>query len=137
MNLHLDGSDNYFVELNGDLTKTSSNELVLSLKSGINTVKVYTDKLCQGIIEKTFMIDDALKVYPNPFDAELNLLLGTGYSGMIRVEIRNMMGALLYAKEHQANDGSLKLNLEELDSGPYLIHISNQTYQSLRKIMKR
>jgi len=136
LNLKMEGSDIYFVELNGELTKTSLNELQLSLKSGLNKVKVYTDKLCQGVIERTFFMD-AVQIYPNPFDTELNLILGSEYWGTIKVGILNMGGKLIYSKDHQADGGLLKLNLEELAPGPYLLQISSGEHRTVRKILRR
>ena len=136
LNLKLEGADSYFVELNGELTKTSFNELQLSLKSGLNKVKVYTDKLCQGIIERSFFVD-AVQIYPNPFDTELNLVLGSEYSGAVKVEILNMGGKLIYSKDYQPDGGILKLNLDELAPGPYLLQISSGEHRTLRKILRQ
>ena len=136
LNLKLEGADSYFVELNGELTKTSFNELQLSLKSGLNKVKVYTDKLCQGIIERSFFVD-AVQIYPNPFDTELNLVLGSEYSGAVKVEILNMGGKLIYSKDYQPDGGILKLNLDELATGPYLLQISSGEHRTLRKILRQ
>jgi hypothetical protein len=136
LNLKLEGSDIYFVELNGKLTKTSINELQLSLKSGLNKVKVYTDKQCQGIIERSFFVD-AVQIYPNPFDTELNLILGSEYQGTIKVGISDMGGRLIYSKDHQSDGGFLKLNLEDLAPGPYLLQISAGEHRTVRKILRR
>jgi hypothetical protein len=136
LNLKLEGSDIYFVELNGNLTKTSINELQLSLKSGLNKVKVYTDKQCQGIIERSFFVD-AVQVYPNPFDTELNLILGSEYLGTIKVGISDMGGRIIYSKDHQSDGGFLKLNLEDLAPGPYLLQISSGEHRTVRKILRR
>lgn len=136
LNLKLEGSDTYFVELNGELTKTFLNELQLSLKSGLNKVKVYTDKQCQGMIERSFFID-AVQVYPNPFDTELNLILGSEYWGTIKVGIMDMGGKLIYSKDHQPDGGLLKLNLEELAPGPYLLQISSGEHRTVQKILRR
>jgi hypothetical protein len=124
------------VELNGELTKTSLNELQLSLKSGLNKVKVYTDKLCQGIIERSFFVD-AVQIYPNPFTTELNLVLGSEYSGAIKVEILNMGGKLIYSKDYLPDGGLLKLNLDELVPGSYLLQISSGEHRTLRKIFRQ
>ena len=136
LNLKLEGSDTYFVELNGERIKTSFNELQLSLKSGLNKVRVYTDKLCQGIIERSFFID-AVQIYPNPFDTELNLILGSEYSGAIRIEIMNMGGKLIYSKNYQPDGGLLKLNLDELVPGSYLLQISSGEHRTVRKIFRQ
>jgi len=136
LNLKLDGSDTYFVELNGELIKTSLNELQLSLKSGTNKLKLYTDKLCQGTIEKTFFVD-AVQIYPNPFDTELNLILGSEYLGSVKVRIRNMGGMLIFSKDYQTDSSTLKLYLEELAPGPYLLEISSGEFRSVHKILRR
>ena len=136
LNLKLEGSDTYFVELNGERIKTSFNELQLSLKSGLNKVRVYTDKLCQGIIERSFFVD-SVQIYPNPFDTELNLILGSEYSGAIKVEIMNMGGKLIYSKNYQPDGGILKLNLDELVPGSYLLQISSGEHRTLRKIFRQ
>lgn len=136
LNLRLEGSDIYFVELNGNLTKTSLNKLQLSLKSGLNKVKVYTDKQCQGIIERSFFVD-AVQVYPNPFDIELNLILGSEFWGIIKVGISDMGGRLIYSKNHQSDGGLLKLNLQDLAPGPYLLQISSGEQRTVRKILRR
>jgi len=137
LNLKLDGADTYFVELNGELIKTSFNELQLSLKIGANFLKVYTDKLCQGVIEKKFMIGDGVRIFPNPFDTELNMVLGSAYSGRVRIEIRNMEGKVVYSKNHQSDSGILRLNMEELVSGVYLLQISSGEHRTVRKILRR
>lgn len=136
LNLKLEGSDIYFVELNGKLTKTSMSELQLSLKTGLNKVKVYTDKQCQGMIERSFFVD-AVQVYPNPFDTELNLILGSEYLGTIKVGISDMGGRLIYSKDHHSDGGLLKLNLEDLAPGPYLLQISSGEHRTVRKILRR
>jgi predicted secreted Zn-dependent protease len=136
LNLKLEGSDTYFVELNGERIKTAFNEFQLSLKSGLNKVRVYTDKLCQGIIERSFFVD-AVQIYPNPFDTELNLILGSEYSGTIKVEILNMGGKLIYSKNYQPDGGILKLNLDELVPGPYLLQISSGEHRTVRKIFRQ
>jgi len=136
LNLRLEGSDIYFVELNGKLTKTSMSELQLSLKTGLNKVKVYTDKQCQGMIERSFFVD-AVQVYPNPFDTELNLILGSEYQGAIKVGISDMGGRIIYSKNHQSDGGLLKLNLEDMPPGSYLLEVSSREHRTVLKILRR
>jgi hypothetical protein len=136
LNLRLEGSDIYFVELNGKLTKTSMSELQLSLKTGLNKVKVYTDKQCQGMIERSFFVD-AVQVYPNPFDTELNLILGSEYQGAIKVGISDMGGRIIYSKNHQSDGGLLKLNLEDMPQGSYLLEVSSREHRTVLKILRR
>ena len=48
-----------------------------------------------------------------------------------------MGGRLIYSKKHQPDGGLLKLNLEELASGPYLLQISSGEYRTVRKILRQ
>ncbi len=137
LSLKLEGAETYYVKLNGELIKTSMNELVLGLKTGTNSLSVSTDKLCQGIIERTFMIGDGVKIFPVPFDNTLNLVLGQDYSDKVRVEIRNMMGKVVYSKEHTPDLGSLSLSLQGLEQGAYLVKVSSEGRRSVQKVLKR
>jgi hypothetical protein len=136
LNLKLEGSETYFVELNGQLIKTALNELQLSLSTGLNKLKVYTDKQCQGFIERSFFVD-AVQIYPNPFDTELTLILGQEYSGTIKVSIRNIAGMQVYQKDHLPEGRVLNLKLEDLVPGPYVLQLSSGINQSVHKILRR
>jgi hypothetical protein len=59
------------------------------------------------------------------------------YSGTIRVEIMNMGGKLIHSNTYQPDGGLLKLNLDVLVPGPYLLQISSGEYRTLHKILKR
>jgi hypothetical protein len=49
----------------------------------------------------------------------------------------DMGGKLIYSKDYQPDGGLLKLNLEELAPGPYLLHISSGEHRTVRKILRR
>jgi hypothetical protein len=78
-----------------------------------------------------------VQIYPNPFTTELNLVLGSEYSGAIKVEILNMGGKLIYSKDYPSDGGILRLNLDELAQGPYLLQISSGEHRTLRKILRQ
>jgi hypothetical protein len=67
----------------------------------------------------------------------LNLVLGSEYSGAIKVEILNMGGKLIYSKDYLPDGGLLKLNLDELVPGSYLLQISSGEHRTLRKIFRQ
>jgi hypothetical protein len=88
------------------------------------------------MIERSFFVD-AVQVYPNPFDTELNLILGSEYQGAIKVGISDMGGRIIYSKDHQSDGGLLKLNLEDLPTGPYLLEVSSREHRTVLKILRR
>lgn len=136
LNLKLEGAETYFVKLNGELIKTSKNELVLNLKSGTNTLEVTSDKLCQGIIQRTFIIGNGINIFPNPFINDLTIVLGREYTGMVKVEVRNIMGKILYSRDHMPDAGSIALTLPDLSPGTYLVQIATKDHRSVHKILK-
>ena len=137
LSLKLEGAETYFVKLNGELIKTSLNELVLSLKNGTNSLSVSSDKLCQGTIVRTFMIGDGVKIFPNPFDSDVNIVLGSAYTGNVKVEVRDMLGKILYSREHSSDSGSIKLNLPDLSPGTYLVQVSTKEVKGAWRVIKR
>ena len=52
-NIELEGSDSYNIEVNGaNYDNVRGNNFTAALRTGINNIKVSTDKNCQGLIEK-------------------------------------------------------------------------------------
>ncbi len=137
LNLKLEGAETYFIKLNGDLIKTSLKELELNLKPGTNSLTVYTDKLCQGVIEKFFEIGSGVQIFPNPFENVLNIILGTQYSGNVKVEVRNIQGQIMYSGNHTADSNPIVLNLPELVPGTYMVQVTSKDHRSVQKVLKR
>lgn len=79
--LHLEGSDSYTVVLNGKEINTVLSEITLELSEGLNTIKVKTDKDCQGIYQERFFINRSFYVYPNPARGKLLVVLSKEFAG--------------------------------------------------------
>ncbi|MEW4922890.1 T9SS type A sorting domain-containing protein [Algibacter sp. 2305UL17-15] len=116
--LNLNGSNNYNIELNGKDIKTSSNEITLELTEGKNTLKVKTNKDCQGVYEETFFINKSFFLFPNPVNDELSvvvnkkLLNSTAY-------VYNVIGRLV--KEQVMMQTQNKIPVTNLEKGVYMI----------------
>ncbi len=137
LSLSMTGGEVYFVELNGAVERTTSDQINLNLVLGENKVRVYTDKLCQGVIEKTFEIGRGVQIFPNPFDNVLNIILGTQYSGNVKVEVRNIQGQILYSGNHTADSNPIVLNLPELVAGTYMVQVSSKDHRSVQKVLRK
>jgi hypothetical protein len=48
-----------------------------------------------------------------------------------------MGGKLIYSKDYPSDGGILRLNLDELAQGPYLLQISSGEHRTLRKILRQ
>jgi hypothetical protein len=85
-------------------------------------------------------LKEQLKVYPNPFTNELRFNISVCNQLQIIVELYNIAGVRIH---HQAIEltrqdlSSIKINLEEIPSGLYLLSLKTNEYYSTSKIIKQ
>ncbi|MEO7214199.1 GH25 family lysozyme [Mucilaginibacter sp.] len=136
--LNLGGGTLYQIELNGIQYATSKPEITLPVISGNNQLKITADKLCQGVFQQSFTVDDGIVIFPNPFAQSLSINLGLDKSPLVGVEIRNVSGKIIYAKEVKNKTGIIVLNdLPEMTIGVYVIKLKLATTESIHKILKQ
>ncbi len=135
LNLIFNGSDNYFVELNGAKYNTSKSTLTLDLKEGNNTLKVFTAKTCQGTFSKSILVGNKPLVYPNPFDKELNLTNLPG--GKTKVEISSLEGKIAFSNQYFDETAHIFLKLDHLNSGMYVLKVTTEKSISIFKVIKK
>lgn len=134
--LNLSGSASYTIELNGMAMQVAQSEVVLDLKSGINTLKISTDLPCQGTYDEQIFISEDPVVYPNPFKEGPTVFLGN-IVGMAEVTVHAMNGRLIKSVRYNLNGSELQLDLNELPSGMYLLGIKAEGIRSSHKVIKR
>jgi hypothetical protein len=66
-----------------------------------------------------------ISVYPNPVSEELNLLINCKDQNPLLIEINNISGELVYQQSSTVSSGILKINLASLNSGLYLVKLSD------------
>ncbi|MEN0055121.1 MAG: ELWxxDGT repeat protein [Mucilaginibacter sp.] len=135
LTLNITGADVYHVEINGQSYQTNNNQINLKLANGANRVKVYTDKLCQGIFEKTVDFN-MVSIYPNPTARILHIDLGGNQAPQANVEIRNSLGKLMLAKTFP-NNGVIQADIGNLDAGIYVLKLVLGTQETTYKILKQ
>ena len=135
--LSLDGGSNYSININGKISKTSSSSITLPLDEGINTIQVSTDKLCQGVIEKKISVSNKPTVYPNPFDEELNIMIGNKVVKTASIRIFDSFGKQVYKQLMNNVSGIVSLKLPGLSTGVYVLNLNADGSDSVFKILKR
>ncbi|MEM9142350.1 MAG: reprolysin-like metallopeptidase [Bacteroidota bacterium] len=133
--LDLGGSDLYIIELNGIRSETQSDRVILELEKGINQLKVFTTKGCQGVYEERFFTSDEARWYPNPFTDIVTLWHGP-LSGLLEVRIFALDGRLLWSDEVQVNGNETDFVLSQLPSGIHVIRYKGDGIQGTSKISK-
>ena len=62
----MSGSEIYTIIHNNSTIKTSNSKLDIELKKGLNIIKVYAEKECQGVYEETIFNSEDILLSPNP-----------------------------------------------------------------------
>jgi hypothetical protein len=97
----------------------------LSLQSGENTIRISTDKSCQGTYSETIHIGNQLqlKLVPNPTSGDFAITI-PGKDDQVNVEILSLSGSLLYKQAFAVPaDRQVAVNAAELNKGIYMVRV--------------
>ncbi len=81
---------------------------------------------------------NAMTVYPNPVDAELNVSFSTMNGGHYNVQIVDVVGKVINTYSIQANEGmnEVLINTDNLRSGTYFVRVADNTSSKTLKFVK-
>jgi hypothetical protein len=85
-------------------------------------------------------LKEQLKVYPNPFTSELRFNFSVCNQLQITVELYNIAGDRIHHQSLELTSqelSSIKINLEEIPSGLYLLSLKANEYYTTSKIIKQ
>jgi len=137
MLINLKGSDLYYAEVNGERRSYKINTLSLKLRAGMNTIKISTPQVCQGVYIEQVFISEQVKHYPNPVRQELNLVI-PGEDRETLVKIYDRSGTLLKCEENLIPFSRVvTINTSELKTDIYVVKVSGSTVEQTFKIIKR
>ena len=136
--LNLSGAKMYTINLNNDVYNTTESEITLPLSQVENTLKVSTDKDCQGVYLETIFLSSELLIYPNPISSgDLNIYLGNSSSEQVEVSLFDLNGRTVFKKQYTPVNNEVQFNVDALSKGIYLLNIKTQaslmTYKIIRK----
>jgi hypothetical protein len=137
LTLNLDGGSNYNVQLNGVTTTTSANLVTLQLATGVNNLKISTDKPCQGVIEKQINTSDKLIPYPNPFINTLTVNLGSEVVANAFVNIYTLSNTKVFGTQISNKSGAISIDVSNLTSGIYVLKLATDKAENTFKIIKK
>ncbi|GEM_PF-970598 len=137
--IQMSGSTNYTIDFNGLVFSTTNSEITLQLEDGRNTIKVTTDKPCQGSFEESIFLSNQSFVYPVPFENELNIYLGDMDEDEVSISISSYLGQLMYANNiiNRSKTRRLTIETDRFNSGVYSVFLSSKTEASTFKVVKR
>nr|WP_299382769.1 zinc-dependent metalloprotease family protein [Allomuricauda sp.] len=133
--LTLEGSSFYNVELNGLVTQTQANKIQLELKEGRNTLRVFGALPCQGTYEDSFFIATKAILYPNAVSQHARVFLN-GYNGKANVQLYATNGQLVLSQIQDLNGTELEVDVSFLPKGTYYMSIETEERREVIKMIK-
>ncbi len=138
VNLELSGGTTYTIVLNDKETTTTENEITLDLATGLNSLKVTTDKDCQGVYKETINIATKNFVYPNPLREtnDLHIMIADLSTKKAHVTLHSLIGKLIFSKSVNIENGEAIINTPNITSGVYILNINASGKQSNHKLIR-
>ncbi|WP_448698140.1 GH25 family lysozyme [Mucilaginibacter sp. AW1-3] len=138
LQLQLAGGTVYHIQLNGVNRDTTGQQITLPLQNGLNRLEVTTDKPCQGTYQTVIDLLDKIVPFPDPFEKVLNINLGNDPIKQVHFEVYGLSnGKSLYQKDMNGVSGVIGLDLQQLESGIYILHIRLDGTERIFKIIKK
>jgi len=139
VSLSLSGGKRYIIVLNDQTFETAQDTITLPLDKIENELMVKTDVDCQGIFEETIRLSNNLIIYPNPItQGNLNIIIGENTSDNIEVSMFTVTGRQVFKKKFEArNSTSFSYNIDEFNSGIYILNVRTAASLMTYKIIKK
>ena len=136
LNLTMSGSKSYTIMHNNTPIKTSNSKFDLELKKGLNIIKVYAEKECQGVYEETIFNSEDILLSPNPARTSSKLWIG-GDDKNVNVSMFDNAGRLLWTNENNVpSSRSIDIQVSNLRPGLYYVKVESETVKKTAKLIK-
>lgn len=138
IDLQLEGGRRYLINLNGKISMTTESSISLPVQAGNNTLKITTDKDCQGVFEQTFESESYFAVSPNPVPKGEKLKIDTNLMDQTdaTVTLYSTLGTLVLEAALTIENGSCILDVSTLASGVYILNLSTENEHKTFKVLK-
>jgi len=136
LNINLKGAENYYINLNGLRTETVDSSINLPLQKGLNTLRITTDKDCQGAYNQEIFLSEETNVFPNPTSGPVQVFI-QGSDAQAEITVNSINGTTNYQATHKIPISRIiDLDLSKLVAGIYLVKINSATVRSTSKLIK-
>ena len=136
LNMTMSGGENYTIIHNNNPIKTSKSKFDLDLKKGLNIIKVYAEKECQGVYEETIFNSENILLSPNPARTSSKLWIG-GDDKNVNVSMFDNAGRLIWTNENNVpSSRSIDIQVSNLRPGLYYVKVESETVKQTAKLIK-
>ena len=136
IDLNMSGSKTYTIIHNNNPIQTDKSEFALELKKGLNVIKVYGEKECQGVYEETIFNSENILLSPNPARSSSKLWIG-GNDKNVNLSMFDNAGRLLWTNENNVpSSRSIDIQVSNLKPGLYYVKVESETVKKTAKLIK-
>jgi uncharacterized protein (DUF1501 family) len=136
LKINLKGAENYFISLNGETTETIASKITLPLQKGLNTLRVTTNKDCQGVYNEDIFLSEETNIFPNPTSGPVTVFI-PGNDAQVDLSILTVNGANCYQTLQDIPlSRMVALDLSHFSAGTYWVKMSGNTVRNTCKLIK-
>ena len=136
VDITMSGSKSYTILHNDKQIITSDSKFGLELKKGLNIIKVYGEKECQGVYEETIFNSENILLSPNPARTSSKLWIG-GDDKNVNVSMFDNAGRMLWTNENNVpSSRSIDIQVSNLRPGLYYVKVDSETVKKTAKLIK-
>jgi hypothetical protein len=135
----LSGGANYYVAVNDKITQTQEGAVLVALLPGENRIRIYTDKLCQGVYDETVYndVNGQLSLFPNPTMGKIAIGV-PGNEDAVTVEVLSQGGQLLRQHRYPVPQNRvIEMDLSDFINGIYLVRINGSVIHRNVRVVKQ
>jgi len=136
--LNFSGGELYTIFLNDKMYSTSAKEITLPLENVTTLITVKTGLDCQGVYTKNVVISDNLFIYPNPIErGDLTIYLGSDSNPEVVISLFDVNGTSILSKQMKSTNNEIKLSVDSLATGIYILNVKSGNTLSNYKIIRK
>ena len=137
IDLQLNGSNKYYISINGNRIVTVESDYKLNLNKGLNVIRITGDKECQGVYEETIFNSEDVLLSPNPAINNTSLWVG-GNDKNVKLSMFDNSGRLIWTRNKEINTGrDINIETTNLKAGMYYIKVESETVRKTAKLVKK
>ena len=137
MSLALNGGGPYQITHNNQTYSTTAEKIDLALEPGRNTISVKAASDCQGTFATELFVSEKVRLFPNPASDFVTLYLG-GSDPKVTLTLTDLDGRKLIHKTYEiAENRELRVTLDGLSTGLYVLRLSSDSLRSEHKLIKQ
>ena len=137
IDFQLNGSNKYYILINGNRIITEESDYKLNLNKGLNVIRITGDKECQGVYEETIFNSEDILLSPNPAINNTRLWVG-GNDKNVNLSMFDNSGRLIRTITKELNSGrDINIETTNLKAGMYYIKVESETVRKTAKLVKK